>query len=227
MFPHDPVQEVIEHLDTIGHDPALLFSFMRKNSDFVRWCERIADTQFKNAATVITPMPAFDAVLALETTVFDNWKVDKKGPYQYGATIKAYTGSEVRNWKRPAWKGSAKMWPAAEAVKIAKKSKTTFSEMTMEKIAGMSDGGVGYVGVMKHVIPGEGTSYNDEHVIWVDVDPTDSRCLIHTPRFQAFTAPFDARDAKGKSLTQNAMLQSRSASSMALAGWATGEAASV
>lgn len=224
MFLPDPIQEVIEHLDTIGHDQALLFSFMRKHPDFVRWCERIADTQFKSAAAVLTPMPPFNAVTALQTTVFDNWtNIEKRGPYQYGVEIKAYTGATITNWKRPNWKASAKMWPAADAVKIAKKSKVTFSNVTMEKIEGLAIEGVGYIGVLKHVIPGEGSPYNDEHVVWLDLE-ADPRCLIHTPSFQAFTAPFDGRDAKSNRLVKNAIHQSRSSSSAALAGWATGSA---
>lgn len=225
MLPYDPFQDVIEHLDRIGNDPALLYNFMRKNPDFMRWCERLADTQFKSAATVITPMPAFDTVTALQTTVFDNWtNSDKRGPYQFGVEIKAYTAATVTNWKRPNWKASAKMWPAADAVKIAGKSKVTFSDITMQKIEGLSSEGLGYIGVCKHVMPGEGSPYNDEHVVWLDLEG-DPRCLIHTPSFQAFTAPFDGRDAKGKGLVGHAMLQSRSSKLAALVGWSTGSAA--
>jgi hypothetical protein len=226
MLPYsDPIQEVIEHLDAIGHDQALLYSFMRKNPDFVRWCERIADTQYRSVATAMTPMPAFDTVTALQTAVFDNWKLnpDRRGPYQYGVEVKAYTVETVTNWKRPNWKGSAKMWPAADAVKIAKKSKTKFSAVTMEKIEGLAASGKGYVGVLMHTKPGEGSSYYEEHVVWLDLDG-DPSCMVHTPSFQAFTAPFDGRDAKGKGLVGNAVLQSRSASGAALSGWATGAA---
>lgn len=225
MIPFNPIQDVVEHLDMIGNDQALLFAFMHKNPDFVRWCERISDAQYRSVATVMTPMPAFDTVTALQTTVFDNWtnNPDKRGPYQYGVEVKAYTADTITNWKRPNWKASAKMWPAADAVKIAKKSKVKFSDITMQKIEGLSAQGRGYVGVMKHVKPGEGSPYNDEHVVWMDLEG-DPACLIHTPSFQAFTAPFDARDAKGKGLVGNAVLQSRSATSPSLVGWSTGSA---
>lgn len=224
MYIPDPINEVIQHLDMIGNDQALLFSFMKKNPDFVRWCERISDAQYRSVATVLTPMPALDAVSALQTTVFDNWTGhDKRGPYQYGVEVKAYTADVVTNWKRPNWKASAKMWPAADAMKIAGKSKTKFSDATIDKIAGLSSEGIGFVGVMKHVKPGEGSPYNDEHVVWLTIEG-DPQCLIHTPSFQAFTAPFDARDAKGKGLVGNAVQQSRSASAPALAGWSTGSA---
>lgn len=73
MLPFNPIQDVIEHLDMIGNDQALLFAFMHRNPDFVRWCERISDAQYRSVATVLTPMPAFDTVTALQTTVFDNW----------------------------------------------------------------------------------------------------------------------------------------------------------
>lgn len=72
----------------------------------------------------------------------------------------------------------------------------------------------------------EGSPYNDEHVVWLDLEG-DPACLIHAPSFQAFTAPFDARDAKGKGLVGNAVLQSRSASSPGLVGWSTGSASLV
>lgn len=227
MLPYDPFNDAVRHLDDIGNDQALLFSFMRRNPDFVRWCERIADTQYRSTATVMTPMPEFATVTALQTTVFDNWtNIEKRGPYQYGVEVKAYTGGTVTNWKRPNWKASAKMWPAADALKIAGKSKTKFSDTTMAKIEGLSEGKEGFVGVMKHPTPGEGSPYNDEHVVWLNLEG-EAQCLIHTPSFQAFTAPFDGRDAKGKGLTKNAWLQSRSSGSVALAGWSTGTASAL
>lgn len=222
MFSNDPVQQVVEHLDFIANDKALFYNFIHKHPDFVRWCERIADAQFKNASRTVAPIPAFEDVTALETTVFDNWKANAKGPYQFGVTVKAYTATTIKNWKRPNWKASAKMWPAADAVKAAKKSKTVFSDNTMETIAGLSSPGVGYLGVFKHTIQGEGSIYNDEHVVFFN--PDEGQCLIYTPLYKAWIAPFDGRDAKGGSLIGNAILQSRSANCETLAGWSTGSA---
>lgn len=222
MFSNDPVQQVVEHLDFIANDKALFHNFIRKHPDFVTWCERIADAQFQNASRTVAAMPAFEDVTALETTVFDNWKGSTKGPYQFGITVKAYTATTIKNWKRPNWKASAKMWPAAEAMKAAKKSKAVFSDNTMEIIDGLAGSGVGYVGVFKHVIPGEGSPYNEEHVVFFN--PDEGQCMIYTPVYKAWVAPFDGRDAKGGSLSGNAVLQSRSASSEALVGWSTGSA---
>ncbi len=223
MFSNDNVQQVVEHLDFIANDKALFYNFIHKHPDFVAWCERIADTQFKNASRTVAAMPGFNYVTALETTVFDNWKASaKKGPYQFGVTVKAYTTTTIKNWNRPSWKASAKMWPAADAVKAAKKSKTIFSDKTMELVTGLAAPNKGYVGIFKHTIQGEGSLYNDEHVIFLN--PDDGQCLIYTPYYKAWVAPFDGRDAKGGSLSGNAVLQSRSASCESLAGWSTGSA---
>ncbi|MCK6103345.1 hypothetical protein [Brevundimonas sp. EYE_349] len=112
-------------LDFLGNDNALLNSALYKNPDFVAWCERIVDRQHKASTGRVTPLPAFDSLLALEATIFDNGE-DKK--FRHRLTLKAFTGSRIKSWTRPDWTATATLWPHDIAVKTAKKSKAKFTD---------------------------------------------------------------------------------------------------
>lgn len=213
------VNEVVQHLEFIGQDQALLSQFLRANPDFVRWCEIIADRQHEASKAKITPLPAFDRLLALESTVFDNGE-DKK--FRYRLALKAFTGSKVKSWTKPDWTATATLWPHDVALRQATKgSKAAFSDATLAVIEELAAGGLGYVGVFMHSGAGMGSGYNDLHVVRVDIE--EGRALIYTPDCQCWLAPFETTDAKGKPLKGNALLQSRSSSALTLDHWATGE----
>lgn len=216
---NNPYAAVVAELDFIANDQAILNSVLHKNPDFVRWCTFIADRQFQASKARITPLPALGTILALEATVFDNGDEPK---FRHKITLKAYTGSTVGQWKRPAWQATATLWPHVGALKIAKRSKANFTAETLQVIEVFADQGAGYVGVFMHSGAGIGSSYNDLHIVWVDVE--NAKAMVYSPTDHFWLAPFETTDARGKPLKKNAALHSRSSSSSSLDHWATGEA---
>lgn len=217
----NPFAAVVAELDFLGQDNALLNSALYKNPDFVRWCELIVDRQHKARASSVTALPALETILALEATVFDNGDEPK---FRHKITVQAYTGVSP-NWKRPNWKATATLWPYDVAVKTANRSKAKFSEATLAIVEALAGQGSGYVGVFMHSGAGVGSSYNDQHVVWVDVEA--GKAMIYAPNAHFWLAPFDKQDARGKPLKKNAVLHSRSSTSDALDHWSTGEPVSL
>lgn len=213
----NPFAAVVAELDYLGNDNALLNAALYKNPDFVAWCERIVDRQHEASKGRVTPLPAFDSLLALEATIFDNGE-DKK--FRHKLTLKAFTGSRIKSWTRPDWTATATLWPHDIAVKTAKKSKARFTDDTMALIEQLTEFGSGYIGVFMH--SGGGSAYNDMHVVWAC--PVEGRAMIFSPECQCWLAPFEKTDAKNKPLKGNAILHSRSSSSDTLDHWSTGEA---
>lgn len=212
---------VVADLEFLAQDNALLNSALAKNPNFVAWCERIADRQHKASAASVTPLPALDTLLALEATIFDNGDAPK---FRHKITLKAYAGSSV-SWKRPKWQATATLWPHDVAVKTAKKSKAKFSAETLAVIEALASQGSGLVGVFMHSGAGVGSTYNDQHCVWVDVE--NGRAMVYSPCNHFWLAPFETTDAKGKPLKSNAVQHSRSSSDTAMSHWATGEAVSL
>jgi hypothetical protein len=217
----NPFAAVVAELDFLGQDNALLNSALYKNPDFVAWCERIADRQHKVRASVVTPLPALETILALEATVFDNGPEPK---FRHKISLQTYMGDHP-NWKRPNWKGTATLWPHDVAVKTAKKSKAKFSEATLAVVEALAGQGSGFVGVFMHTGAGMGSTYNDQHVVWIDIEANTA--MVYSPNAHFWLAPFDKLDAKGKPLKSNGILHSRSSSADTLDHWSTGEPVSL
>lgn len=216
---NDSFAAVVAELDFLGQDNALLNAALYKNPDFVRWCEFIADRQHKVRASAVTPLPALETITALEATVFDNGEEPK---FRHKLTLQAYTGA-TPNWKRPDWKATATLWPHDVAVKTAKKSKAKFSDATLAVVEALAGQGSGFLGVFMHTGAGMGSTYNDQHVVWIDMET--NKAMIYAPNIHCWLAPFDTLDAKGKPLKKNAVLHSRS--SETLDHWSTGEPVSL
>ena len=218
----NPFAAVVAELEFLGRDNALLNSVLYKNPDFVRWCTHIADRQHKVSSSLVTPLPALETILALEATVFDNGEEPK---FRHKITVQAYTGTSP-SWKRPNWKATATLWPHDVALKTAKKSKAKFSEATLAVIEALAvSQASGHLGVFMHTGAGMGSSYNDQHVVWIDIEA--NKAMIYAPTAHFWLAPFDTLDARGKPLKRNAVLHSRSSSSDALDHWSTGEPVSL
>jgi len=219
---NDSFAAVVAELDFLGNDNALLNAALHRHPDFLRWCERIVDRQHKVRASTVTPLPALETICALEATVFDNGDAPK---FRHKITVQAYTG-DYPNWKRPNWKATATLWPHDVAVKTAKKSKAKFSDATLAVIEALaSSQGSGFLGVFMHTSAGMGSTYNDQHVVWIDIEANSA--MIYSPNAHFWLAPFDTLDAKGNPLKANAVLHSRSSSADTLDLWSTGEPVSL
>lgn len=177
--------------------------------------------------------PAYGDLVAMQMTIFDNWKdrdpKDRKRGNRWGASVKAFTTAPV-NWRRPAWAATSILWEAKDAVDKAKalqgsNRKYPISDHTVEDVRELA--GVfpaGFIGVLAYKNPQDGTWFYNQHVVAIDLDDGGriKDALMFSPACRLRFPAFVATDSNSDALTGKAMAISRHSELESMDHWSTG-----
>ena len=219
-----------DHLTLVASDRALLNSFKAAHPRLVQLFGQIADDASADARIELSECPRLEDITALQLSIFDNWKFTERG-VRWGANIKAWLPERVNFSKRPDWSANVALWPAKDAVKRAKllqspKLRHPISSSTVERIEeAVPHFAQGYLGIMKHMSPADGTYYYNDHILCAEIESdVVTGAYVFSPSFNIRLPDFKATDANGKRLKGKAVAQARHSFSESMQGWATGEA---
>jgi hypothetical protein len=219
-----------DHLTLVASDRALLNSFKASHPRLVQLFGQIADDAVEDERIQLSACPPLENITALQLSIFDNWKFKERG-VRWGANIKVWLPERVNFLKRADWSANIALWPASEAVKRAKmlqspKLRRPISDSTVERIGeAVPHFAQGYVGIMKHMNPKDGTYYYDDHILCAEIEKdVVMSAFVFSPAFNIAMPEFKNTDANGKRLKDRAVAQARHSFSESMQGWATGEA---
>lgn len=222
----DDTTALESHLLMIGNDRALTASFKAQFPTLVSLFLELFTPTEGDQQIVMRDCPADVDITALQLTIFDNPRGNR-----WGANVRAYQTAPVKNWKKPDWNATIALWPLKDCVKKAKALRSTklinpISERTVQLVSELAEAkGCGFIGILAHKRPGEGTHFHEEHVMWFDVDKHDhpTEAQMFSPECSITFPEFATTDAAGARLTNRAVAMSRHSEIDALGGWVTGK----
>ena len=223
----DP-QQICDFLRPYADDPAMRAGFIRKFPelyDYIREIAKPTELEVEQKAFgEIRNFPAFDDMAALQIGFFDN----NPQKYRWGANIKAWTGDNVANFKKPDFNANVTFWPAkrvkAEMKKVCDpKRKRPVSDATAELVSYlMAERPTSYLGLMRTNPHGLGTLYFGS-ICQLDVegDKVKTFEIVSDAAYLDCSEGWSERDAGGGRLTGKASEAYRASSLDELDAWAT------
>lgn len=229
---------LLDHLNLIASDRALLESFRKSNPAFVDLCRVIVP-----APEPVEPaigFPAIDTMTAVQAALFDNWPQGRRVdgyPNRYAITFEVWTipGDRISVAKRNHQKKASAVLMDRKAALAWLKTRVKDNPKKLEEyrssddflldltdlIDGMQDGE--FIGLFAHKT--KGTKFFDRQLVFVRLNGRETECslivngaALHLPKF----SPFDPKD---KPHGGKVWLQSRADLCGFSTAWATEERA--